>query len=168
MNIAALALASTLVLTPQAASPTENSAQPSQEVVSSMSIVSSQDSELVWQGKIFAGINGDKIQYVMLKNAVMARLSYNEKTGIFRAVLTDGSKLDIDLTDSMASSATPGIQTSTRQLKKPNQCQVASGIAGLAHSALWGAAVGAVYGNLPGVAVGTAVGAFWWAIGTQC
>ena len=45
------------------------------------------------------------------------------------------------------------------ELKKPNKCQVASGVAGVAHSALWGAIH-------PAAGVGAAV--YWWGVGSQC
>lgn len=43
-------------------------------------------------------------------------------------------------------------------------CHVATVALGLAHSALWGLALGGPVG----LGAGTAVGAFWWAVGTQC
>lgn len=49
-------------------------------------------------------------------------------------------------------------------LQGVNGCQVATGAAGIAHGALWGAALGGV----PGALAGAAVGAFWWGVGTQC
>lgn len=48
--------------------------------------------------------------------------------------------------------------------KGVNGCQVATGLVGIGHSALWGAAVGGPWG----AAAGAIVGGFWWAIGTQC
>lgn len=49
-------------------------------------------------------------------------------------------------------------------LQGVNGCQVATGAAGIAHAALWGAALG----GPAGLAAGAAIGAFWWGVGTQC
>ncbi|MDO4929100.1 MAG: hypothetical protein Q3976_08615 [Corynebacterium sp.] len=64
--------------------------------------------------------------------------------------------------------ATPQVKSlKTKNLKRPNSCQVATGIAGVGHSALWSAAAGTVAGPA-GIAAGAAAGAFWAALGTQC
>lgn len=52
----------------------------------------------------------------------------------------------------------------TYHARRVNGCQVATGAVGLAHGALWGFALG----GPAGAAAGAGVGAFWWAVGTQC
>lgn len=172
MKISALLLASALAFTAPATPPNDKAAKPAAPQASSTVAGVSQNTELKWQGRIYNGFNGNKIQYVLLENGVAARLSYNESTGIFRAALTDGRTVKINLKQALKQavnfSAAPGTNMATRALKTPNECQVASGIAGLAHSALWGTAVGVTFGNAPGAVAGAAIGAFWWFIGTQC
>lgn len=126
------------------------------------------NSDLLWEGKIFTDITGKQVQYAGLKNGIIARMSFNKKTGVFHIGATNGIKYDININSISANTVEQEKYEAELRMKRPNGCQVATGIMGLAHTALWSGAAGAAFGGLAGVAVGTIYGAFWWAVGTQC
>lgn len=118
---------------------------------------------LLWQGKVYTDKNGVKIQYAGLTNGVIARMTFDEKTGVFHVGATNGADYDIDM-ERLAREGSDYASFEAENRKRPNKCQVATGIAGIAHTTLWSAAVGGPWGAVAGLGYGL----FWWAVGSQC
>lgn len=130
---------------------------------------------IAWQSEITFDGHGDQVQEVMLDNGVYATLTFEDESNTFTVDASNGESYILDLdaleervnpTDSDTIESAPA--AGSARIKAPNSCQVATGIAGIAHSALWGAAVGGAVGAGAGAAVGAGYAAFWWLVGTQC
>lgn len=108
------------------------------------------------ESEIVGDIATGATQEIELENGVNVTLFVNEAADLVSIKADNGEEYEFKLSELRAYAEQPEYE---RELKKPNKCQVASGVAGVAHSALWGAVH---------PAAGVAAAAYWWGIGTQC
>ncbi|KAB3522646.1 hypothetical protein GC425_05425 [Corynebacterium sp. zg254] len=117
------------------------------------------------EGEIIGDYNSFATQNIILENGVKATVEVDAVADSIRITADNGENYQFKLSELRSYVQNGDAEEGAEALrKKPNSCQVATGIAGIAHSALWGAAVG----GPAGAAAGAAVGAFWWGVGSQC
>lgn len=118
--------------------------------------------QMVWQGPIEGNIYSHARQVVRLGNGVTATLTLDVPARRIFVSANNGTNITFDLNSLRAYVGSH--RAGQVVVPYTNSCDVATGIAGIAHSALWGAALG----GPAGVAAGVAVGAFWWGISQGC
>lgn len=130
---------------------------------------------VTWQSGITFDDKGRQVQEVILHNGISATLTFADENNTLTIEASNGENYVFDLDDLKEQTDPTSDNTigsnpaaSLARIKTPNSCQVATGIAGIAHSALWGAAVGGAVGAGAGAVVGAGYAAFWWLVGTQC
>lgn len=128
--------------------------------ISTESVTHTENSSIISQSEIEELSNGIQTQEVLLENGVSATLTLDKGADTFTISTDNGQYHEIDLNDARDFLDE---NTSTTALRT-NACDVATGAAGIGHSALWSAALG---GGV-GLAAGAAVGAFWWAVSQGC
>lgn len=136
------------------ASPTQHEQSQHSEVV-----LGAGGSQIASQGSVATGPDGALSQTVTLDNGVVVEVTLLQQQGTIRLSASNGENYSFLVSDLQANGAADPLRSSLT-----NACDVATGIAGIAHSALWGAALG----GPAGIAAGPAVGAFWWGISQGC
>lgn len=121
--------------------------------------------QMVWQGPIEGDVNSYARQTVKLGNGVTATIELDVPARRVSVSADNGTRITFGLNSLRAyvgANRSGELQHPVTPLA--NSCDVATGVAGIAHSALWGAALG----GPAGVAAGIAVGAFWWGVSQGC
>ena len=130
---------------------------------------------ITWQSGITFDDEGRQVQEVILHNGISATLTFEDGNNTLAVDASNGENYVFEL-DDLEEQTNPtsdnaigsNPDASLASIKTPNSCQVATGIAGIAHSTLWGAAVGGAVGAGAGAVAGAGYAAFWWLVGTQC
>lgn len=155
-------LATVALTTSGAATATASVADPFGNALGSLQLPTGNGDQLVWQGPIEGDVNHHARQVVRLGNGVTATITLDVPSRTISVSADNGAYLKFDLNSLRAHVGANRDGQAIAPLA--NSCDVATGIAGIAHSALWGAALG----GPAGVAAGVAVGAFWWGVSQGC
>lgn len=120
------------------------------------------DGQIAWQSDVHTDLDGVQTQTIKFKNGREAVLTVDEENDTVTVTTNDGSVLRAKASEIRQLAEYDGPVYLPRW--GFNKCQAATGIAGIAHSTLWGTALG----GPAGAAAGAAAGAFWMLLGGFC